>query len=164
MKILVFSDTHGQTEKMREIIFSNKADTDLVIHLGDCFTDMTEIRDDFPEIAFLCVAGNCDRFFSNDFPLFNLITLEGVTLFFAHGHQYAVQSSLSSLVFAAKSKNASVALFGHTHVPFCEECDGITLFNPGSLELPRDGDAGSYGIINVKDGRADFKIIRVAEN
>ena len=162
MKILVFSDTHGRTEKMRSVILANKYDAGLVIHLGDCFTDVVEIRNDFPEIAFLGVAGNCDRVFSEDYPFSNSVTLEGTTLFFTHGHQYSVSTSLSALVFAAKSKKASVALFGHTHVPFYEEQSGVMLFNPGSLERPRDGLPGVYGIITLrKNEKPVFEIKRV---
>ena len=165
MKILVFSDTHGRTEKMRSVILANKFDTELVIHLGDCFTDLAEIRNGFPEIAFLGVSGNCDRVFSEDYPLSSSITLEGVTLFFTHGHQYSVSGSLSALTFAAKSKKASVALFGHTHVPLIDEQNGVMLFNPGSLERPRDGLPGAYGIIILRKGKKPvFEIKRVKDD
>ena len=48
MKILVFSDTHGKTNKMYEIISKNKLTTDLVIHLGDNYKDIDSIRNFFP--------------------------------------------------------------------------------------------------------------------
>ena len=60
MKILVFSDTHGNVEAMHEVISRHRYDADLVIHLGDHFKDLQSIMLDFPMIAYLGVLGNCD--------------------------------------------------------------------------------------------------------
>ena len=171
MKILVFSDTHGKTDKMCEIISKRRASADLVLHLGDCFSDIAEIRNDFPDIAFLGVSGNCDYRFSEDYPQSNAVSLEGHTLFFTHGHLYQVQSSLTSLTFAASSKGADIALFGHTHIGLCTEVpfpfstDGddrkILICNPGSLSRPRDGSGGTYGVLEISENFREFTITDV---
>ena len=40
MKILVFSDTHGDVSLMKDVVSRNRYDTDLVIHLGDHLKDL----------------------------------------------------------------------------------------------------------------------------
>lgn len=81
MKILVFSDTHGRTDKMYDII-SRKKSAELVIHLGDCCSDLESVRGSFPEKAFLGVRGNCDFFRTEDYPEFRTVTLEGPHIFY----------------------------------------------------------------------------------
>jgi diadenosine tetraphosphatase ApaH/serine/threonine PP2A family protein phosphatase len=40
-------------------------------------------------------------------------------------------------------------VFGHTHVPFIRESDGIELINPGSVGMPFDGDPrAAYAILH----------------
>lgn len=157
MKILVFSDTHRKTEKMAHIITSKKHQTDLVIHLGDCGDDWQRIRDDFPEVAFLGVAGNCDLFVSSRTPVSDTVSLEGHKLFFTHGHKFDIRVSDSLLGFEARKQGADIALFGHTHVGAYYEKNGVTFFNPGSLTEPRDGSLGSYGLITLTPESASFE-------
>ena len=63
-----------------------------------------------------------------------------------------------ALVAQAKRERADIALFGHTHVGLLKEINGITVFNPGSLERPRDSSGGSYGIITIKNEKVNFEI------
>ena len=60
MKILVFSDTHGDVSAMYDIISGHRYDTDLVIHLGDHIRDLESVMLDFLQIAHIGVIGNCD--------------------------------------------------------------------------------------------------------
>ena len=50
-------------------------------------------------------------------------------------------------------------MFGHTHKPFFERKNGLTVLNPGSLSFPRqDGRKGSYMIMEIgEDGTASFE-------
>ena len=91
--------------------------------------------------------------------------MAGKIFFLCHGHRHLTSNYLGSpfktLINQAVSKNCDVALFGHTHskyeafippdeLPVKRE-NGLYLFNPGSISRPRDGDAPSYGIIDVRD-------------
>ena len=60
MKILVFSDTHGDVSLMKDVVSRNRYDTDLVIHLGDHLKDLQSVMMDYPTIASIGVLGNCD--------------------------------------------------------------------------------------------------------
>ena len=157
MKILIFSDTHGRTDKMREIISRSRLSAELVIHLGDCYTDLVDIRNDFPTVAMLTVRGNCDfGFLASDAPDSSTVTLEGHTIFYTHGSRYLVQNGVDALVYAAAERKADIALFGHTHVGYEAVVDGVHVFNPGSLERPRDTTNGTYGILELTKDRVCF--------
>lgn len=162
MKILVFSDTHGKSDKMYEIISRSRASCDLVVHLGDCWRDIDEIRNDFPQIAFLGVRGNCDFFASEQYPKSHCITLDGHTFYMVHGHMQAIKTHGFSLLTAeAKRLSADIALYGHTHIGMHKEVNGVTVFNPGSLTNPRDYSGGSYGVITIDKGICKFEICQI---
>ena len=160
MRILVFSDTHGNTNTMYNIISQNRTKCELVIHLGDCFTDIDCIRNDFPYIAFLGVKGNCDLFSSSLYPISHTFTLEGLKFFITHGHSQRVDTGFELLRQQARNENANIAIFGHTHVALVKEFEDITVFNPGSLTRARDSKGNSYGIIDISNKKAKFSIIR----
>ena len=159
MKILVFSDTHGYTTKMHEIISRKRADTDLVIHLGDHYRDVEEVSRDFPAIAFLGVRGNCDFLVNDNYPQSRTFAYDGHKFFLTHGHMQAVKhDSYALLTLAANKNGCDVALFGHTHVNTHQEVNGVTVFNPGSISSPRDFTGGTYGIITIENGKIKFEI------
>lgn len=160
MKILVFSDTHGSTYKMQEIIGRKRAVTDLVIHLGDNTRDLDQVSRDFPTIAFLGVRGNCDFAVGDDYPISRTFTYDGHKFFITHGHTQGVKSKQYALLaLEAKKNGCAVALFGHTHVGAHKEINGVTVFNPGSLSNPRDFTGGTYGIITIENTKITFEIV-----
>lgn len=135
-KILVISDTHGRTENLDKILPLVKP-LDQLIHLGDVGND-TDYIEVVAECACCFVAGNND-FYSN-LPRERVIKLNGVSMFLTHGHYHYVNSRKDFIRAAAVQRGAKIALFGHTHVPYLEETDGIVVANPGSLSLPRQAD------------------------
>ena len=50
-------------------------------------------------------------------------------------------------------------MFGHTHKPYFEQKDGLTVLNPGSVSFPRqEGRKGSYMIMEMSDdGKVSFQ-------
>lgn len=135
-KVLVISDTHGRTEHLEKLLPLVQP-IDQLIHLGDVGRDV-----DYIEVLAGCpccfVAGNNDYY--SDLPRERLIKLNAVPMFLTHGHYYYVNARKDFIRSAAVQRGARVALFGHTHVPYLEETDGILLANPGSLSLPRQSD------------------------
>jgi putative phosphoesterase len=62
--------------------------------------------------------------------------------------------ALSSFQRLAKSSNADVIVFGHTHVPYTKEVDGVLFVNVGSVGKPKDGDPrGCYGMLDLASDR-----------
>lgn len=152
-RILVFSDSHGRTNLMHEII--QRENCDAVLHLGDCYDDMLELRMcyDFPVHG---VMGNVDH--GEGVRIMNL-NVEGRTLLLCHGHQFRVKQQYHMIKEHGRSLGADVILFGHTHLSYLEEGD-VILMNPGSITLPREVQA-SYGVIEIKDNQIKTEIIHV---
>ena len=72
--------------------------------------------------------------------------------FLTHGHYYNVSLDVDRLWEEAKDRGCDIAMFGHTHRPYLEEREGITLLNPGSLSYPRqEGRMPSYMIMDLED-------------
>ncbi len=148
MRIIAFSDTHGNSRAMREV-FERNGDADAFIFLGDGERELDLMRQLYPDRKILNVAGNCD--FGSDAPLTDLFVGKGVKVIFTHGHTYGVKLSTAKLCRKAQEIQANVALFGHTHCRFYQFDNGIHVLNPGSAGCPRDGRAPSYAFIDVTE-------------
>ena len=153
-KIIILSDSHGNVKGVNELL-SLAMENDYVIHLGDGVADIRELRDACPDKVYFC-AGNCD-FFSG-YPTDGVLEIEGVRIFYCHGHQYGVKQELLSLALAAKSRGCDVALYGHTHEANITEWNGVTLINPGTLRYGV-GKGGSYCYLVVHQGKATPVIV-----
>jgi predicted phosphodiesterase len=67
---------------------------------------------------------------------------EGLTVFATHGHLFH-KDRLPPL------RRGEVLLHGHTHIPELKQLAcGISIFNPGSVSLPKGGSARSIGYFN----------------
>ena len=62
-----------------------------------------------------------------------LFSLGGVRFFACHGHTLQVKYGLDRLWYAAREREAQVALYGHTHREYVELERGIYLINPGAV-------------------------------
>ena len=92
---------------------------------------------------FLQVRGNCD--WCSKLPSTGNCLVEGVRIFYTHGHVYDVKYGTYDFEQAARENKANIALYGHTHIPETVYRDGLYIMNPGSLR----GSYGSYGIIDI---------------
>ena len=144
MKILVMSDSHGSKEVMLKTTAYESPD--LILHLGDFDRDCAVIEWEYPEIPLRSVRGNCDR--SSAGPDEDEFTLDGKRFYMTHGHLFGVKTGKSSIISHAASRDIDVLLFGHTHIPFCKEQDGIMIINPGSIGMNEN----TYAILELKDG------------
>lgn len=144
-KIIVISDTHG-SQKSVDKIYPLMQENDITVHLGDGAGDLRVFMKEEPEKVYLC-AGNCDFF--SPYPLDGEIEVEGVKIFYCHGHKYQVKSTLALLAQEAKRRGADIALYGHTHKPLITQLNGVTLINPGSMRFPvNEGGSYCYLVVN----------------
>lgn len=156
MKILVVSDTHGRWGALYNVIQAHP-DAPVVIHLGDGYADLERIRPSFPNRVLVGVAGNCDIMAASGVRSSNVINLEGVDIFFTHGHGYRVKSGLTLLEQAARARGVKVCLYGHTHIPDNDVHGGLYIMNPGSIGEPRRG-IPTCGIIEIRNGEIYLSI------
>lgn len=156
MKILVISDTHGDTNKAEEAIKSNK-EINMIIHLGDYFRDAQKLSGMFPDIPVEYIYGNSD-FMVENVPAEKMLEVCGKKIFITHGHRYSVKWDYGRLYKKAEELKADMILFGHTHVPEIIEKDDVFLLNPGSTSDPRDESDESYAIIDIVGDKVVPKI------
>ena len=157
MKILVVSDTHRKDDNLK-LVLSEECPLDMLIHLGDAEGSEHFIPDWVnPECRMEMVLGNNDFFSRLDRE--REIDIAGHKAFITHGHYYSVSMGPEGLVDEAKSRGCDIAMYGHTHRPFLDVIDGVTVLNPGSLSYPRqEGRRPSYMIIHVDaDGKMDYQ-------
>ncbi|MEY8437809.1 phosphodiesterase [Atopobiaceae bacterium 24-176] len=171
MKYLIASDIHGSAfwcERLMERIEAEQPDKVLI--LGDVLyhgprNALPAGYDPKAVIAMLnplaskimAVRGNCEAEVDQmvlDFPCMadyaELMDENGRTLWLTHGHLWNPEK-LPTL------PAGSAFLYGHTHVKVLEETvDGITVFNPGSGSIPKDG-SHSFGI--YENGRFRFELL-----
>lgn len=159
MKILVISDTHGDTRKAEKAIRANRG-IDLMIHLGDYIGDAQKLSALFPGIPIEYVCGNCD-FINNDIPAEKMLEVCGKRIFITHGHRYSVKWGYERLIYRGLEQEADIVLFGHTHIPELMEEGQTYLINPGSTSEPRGYSDASYAIIEIVNDQIKPRICRV---
>lgn len=149
MKILVFSDSHGNVSNMAAAV--ERQAPDLVLHLGDCWQDADRLRMAFPGLPMEQVNGNCD--FMPKGVWEKCISAGGKNILLCHGHTYGVKAGYDTAIAAARRLGVDLLLFGHTHQAVTEQAGPLTLMNPGSVGDPL---RGSYGLL-LLDGRGGME-------
>lgn len=147
MKILVFSDSHGEIFNMKKIIRLYLDELSLLVHLGDTVDDFKNVLKEFPNIPFVSVKGNND-YFAFDSSEELLMTFQGVKCLFTHGHKYSVKQGTIKVESRARELNADIVFFGHTHIPYSECIGRIVFINPGSVA----GSFPTFALVELDDG------------
>ena len=155
IKLLIFSDSHGEVGDMLDITEREKPDE--IIHLGDHLRDAETLSFAFPAIPMTRVPGNCDGWTGAPDRL--VLEREGVRILLAHGHQWRVKSGPDLAVAAARQSGADVLLYGHTHAAECRQEGNLWVMNPGTVggKYAR----ATYGVIEMKDGVVTPRIVPV---
>ncbi len=146
MRLLVVSDSHRNTDTLRNVLNMHSAVADMIIHLGDGEDEYEALIKPLP-VRSIFVCGNCD--FCSSYPDTKIVEFAGKKVFCTHGHRYGVKMNLSTLKVSAHNQGADIVLYGHTHVSYSSYEDGIYIVNPGSLSWRRD--RPSYALIDVVD-------------
>lgn len=155
MRVLIVSDTHGRHSALDRAL-NEAGRIDVFVHLGDI-----EGGEDYVNAVVDCekhiVRGNNDFF--SDLPREEEFRLGKYKVFITHGHAYYVSLDPEYIAEEARARDVDIVMFGHTHKPYFEQKDGLTILNPGSLSFPRqDGRKGSYMIMEIsEDGSALFE-------
>ncbi|MCI6886200.1 MAG: metallophosphoesterase [Lachnospiraceae bacterium] len=148
MKILICSDTHRKDDNLRDVIME-QAPLDMLIHLGDAEGSDPLIAGWVNEGCELAMVMGNNDFFS---ALEREIELElgPHRILLTHGHYYNVSLGVDYLREEAIERGCDIAMYGHTHRPYLEYGDQVTILNPGSLSYPRqEGRRPSYMILEM---------------
>lgn len=155
-KLLVMSDTHGDT-LLAEKVLKKNSDIDIVIHLGDYYKDVYTLQQLYPDLRFEYVYGNCD-FMTGNVPSEKVLEIEGQRILLTHGHRYSVKWGIDRLVSKAHTENIQLLLFGHTHIQQIDYGPGYIILNPGSISEPRGSDDESYAIVIIDNNKIDVEL------
>ena len=153
MKLLIASDLHGGADSCAKVCeFFENTGADALVLLGDVLYHGP--RNDLPEgyapkqvipmlnaIAdrIICVRGNCDAEVDGMVLDFDVLTASktirdgDLTIYLHHGHL-----PLPDLA------PGTVVLYGHTHIVEYHEENGLLIFNPGSVTIPKGGNPPTY--------------------
>ena len=156
MRFGVISDTHGNNRIIRQAIAAAGL-VDGWLHAGDYSQDARWLVE-LSGLPVYVVAGNCDG--RVDILIDEYIEAGGNKIWLTHGHRYGVKHGLQDIVWWGGQYEADVAVFGHTHVPYCDWYDNMLLFNPGSLAAPRYG-RPTFGLLTVECDGITGQIIEV---
>ncbi len=171
MKYLIASDIHGSAYWCGRLMERVEAERpDKILILGDVLYHGPRNalpRDYDPKgviamlnplaPAIVAVRGNCEAEVDQmvlDFPCMadyaEIVDPGGRTLWLTHGHLWN-PGNLPPL------QPGSAFLYGHTHVKVLEEVEGgVTVFNPGSVSIPKDG-SHSFGV--YENGRVRLELL-----
>ena len=146
MRILVVSDSHGRNDYVERAVEQAERTgyIDVLIHLGDVEDDVEELRSLIDGDTYI-VAGLA-------LPDHLTVNLCGKQIFLTHGHRYMVNYDLNRLGLFGTMNHMDIVMFGHTHYPYLDRGDDITLLNPGSLTYPRqEGRARTFMLMEIDE-------------
>lgn len=154
-RVIAVSDSHGDKVALQDALLQamRGGKIDAAVFLGDGIHDFEAVRPMLTAQGILCycVRGNND--WSSSEPNDQLFTLGGVRFYICHGHGWHVKYGLERLWFAAREREADIALYGHTHIANIHTERGMHLVNPGSVGA-KNHNAIAYAEILVYDNRA----------
>ena len=160
MRYIIASDIHGSAYWTKKLISQIELlQPDEIILLGDILYHGP--RNDLPRdyspknvISMLnpyadkitCNRGNCDAEVDQmvlDFDImsdYNYIMDDDMEIFATHGHIFSPDNM-------PQLDPGSIFLYGHTHIKDDRIVNGIHIFNPGSLSIPKD-ETHSIGLLD----------------
>ena len=150
MKVLVFSDSHGASGLIEEMLFREN-DCQTVFFLGDGMSETERIMARYPDRKFIVAKGNNDWNSQADTEAYKYI--DGVTVMACHGHKFNVRFSFRDMLSFAQGVRANVVLYGHTHksAVYNDPVTGICAINPGALC------DGKYCVMTIEKGSFDME-------
>ena len=171
MKIVFFSDVHGVPSTLEKLLeHADRLNADRLVTLGDLLYHGP--RNGVPDLydpqkvakllndrksTLLAVRGNCDCEVDQmmlEFPIMSSyaeLDLEDARFFLTHGHVYN-SSNLPPV------PDNTIIAHGHTHIPQITPIgDGIVIFNPGSISLPKNGHPQTFGV--YEDGKLTVRLL-----
>lgn len=171
MKLMFASDIHGSLPAAENVLARfARSGAQWLILVGDLLNhgprnalpegyNPAVVAERFNSVAdkIIAVRGNCDSEVDQmllQFPItapFAQVLLPQQRLFITHGHLFSPEK-LPPLA------SHDVLVFGHTHLPVAEYRDGLYLFNPGSVSIPKGGFEASYGMLD--DGVLSVHVLK----
>ena len=160
MKIVFFSDIHGVPSTLEKVLeHADSLKADRLVILGDLlyhgprngvpdFYDPKKVAEllNARKNDILTVRGNCDCEVDQmmlEFPVLSSyaeLSADNRRFFLTHGHVYNAGN-------LPPVPDNTIIVHGHTHIPEITRLeDGIVIFNPGSISLPKNNHPRTFGV------------------
>jgi putative phosphoesterase len=164
LKIAVIADTHTvlgprPSRPVPTGAWPFLESADHILHAGDVCDPalLDELRSLAPTTA---VVGNCD---GHDVRAWGAtdtaeVELGGVRIAMLHDSGTKERRRRR---MREQFPDARVVVFGHSHIPWNEDEDGLLLFNPGSATWKRTAPFTSMGLLRIEDGDVEGEIFPV---
>jgi putative phosphoesterase len=132
---------------------------DHILHAGDVCD--AALLDEMKALAPVTVVlGNCDPWAVKEWGATEVAELDlgGVSVAMIHdsGPRAGRRARMRS-----RFPEARVVVFGHSHLPWNDDEDGLLLFNPGSATWKRRAPTTSMGLLWISDGAVEGEIVPV---
>lgn len=161
MKVAVISDTHtmGMTRSVPSSVWPYLESADHILHAGDVCDPA--VLDEMKTLApVTAVMGNCDGTDIREWGVEDEARLElgGVKIGMLHdsGDKGGRRRRMR-----ARFPDQRVVVFGHSHLPWNDDADGLLLFNPGSPTWKRQAPFPSMGLLWIENGEVEGEIFPV---
>ena len=188
-RLLVYSDSHGNGDVVRNMLDHFSSGLDAVVFCGDGAGELVSLmtaafrnKRGFnklpPVIAMVKGNGDCE-FWPVTFPVrknpeatpdgseFNelviphnvMFNVAGMNIYLTHGHENGVYYGLENLAYTALERQASLVFYGHTHVAARVVSNSMYLVNPGSCSSPRRGLPPSCAVVDINGVKKTFEVV-----
>jgi putative phosphoesterase len=162
VRVVVTGDTHLGPRRRGPLpaaLLAACARADRILHTGDVVD--ADVLDELGALAPLDgVAGNCDGWdVAVRVPAEQTVDLGGLRVALVHdpGPERGRRARLH-----ARFPDARAVCFGHTHLPVCDDDDGLLLLNPGSPTERRRAPWHSYAELTIGPGELlEARIVRL---
>jgi putative phosphoesterase len=161
-RVIVTGDTHLGPRRRGPLpaaLLAACAGADRILHTGDVMT--VELLDELAALAPLDgVAGNCDGWdVAARLPARQTLEIAGVAIAMIHD---AGREDVRRELLRTHFPGARVICFGHSHLPVCDDRDGLLLLNPGSPTERRRAPWHSYAELTIgTDAAVGARIVRL---
>ena len=164
MKICVVSDSHKEVENLQKVI--DRAGFDLLIHLGDDYCDMNNVK---ISKEFIRVPGVYDpEYFRKGIEKRIIKKFKNFRFLLTHTINTHVNDIEANVSIAPEKlyekREVDVVLFGHTHIPEISYDARILFINPGHLKNEdKRGYEASYVILEVDENKIKINNFKLKE-
>ena len=152
MKTVVLADTHAP-RRWRHCpagVARHLRDADLILHAGDVCT--AAVLDELSAYAPVrAVLGNNDGPDVAAWGAPPTLEFELAGLAVAMVHDSGAAAGRCARL-RRRFPAARLVIFGHSHIPVDQACDGVRIFNPGSPTDRRRQPHGTIGLLDIDDG------------
>ena len=156
----MIADTHvpSRAQRVPDGVFEVFRGVDLILHAGDI--SIRAPLDELGRVApVLAVHGNIDDLENQTtLPPQVRVTLGDVTIGMLHNSGAAKgRRERMRRMFPG----CRVVVFGHSHIPLCEDAGGLLLLNPGSAGDPRRLKIPTVALLEITGGQPTARIVQV---